>query len=173
MNNKSRIVSLLLLLVLVAVYTLWLVPVRDEKKVLDQEISTLQSDLGRLQEAGLVDNGEVEAKGGREIDGRLVAAAVPNKFDQDAIIEQFSRMSRENNLNMESLTFSASKSDSEYITTVSLSLNVSGGLFNFLEFLHDIEAQNRFFLIRNFNLSLGGELPIQINFAATIETYHA
>lgn len=170
-KRRNHIVSLVLLLVLVVVYVFIFSPIKTKNENLSANVESLTQEVAQktevmpdVDEPGL-DVGEIEQE--------RLALSIPDRFDQDALIEQLSKLASQNNVKLEALSFNRSTTENAFIDRVQMGMSVSGGLFNALEFLHDLEAQERFYNIETFTLTIGEEEPRQVNFSLNMEVYHS
>ena len=171
MNNKRKlVVTLIVLLAITVVYVFAFAPLRKSNSELDLSVVSLKAEIAKRQEQTNPEQATGEVG---EIDQRILEISIPNKFDQDALIEQLADMASTNNMKLENISFGQNTTGSQFIDSVQIALNVTGGFYDFLEFLYDLEAQERFYNLHNFTLTIGDELPVQVNFSVSMEVYHS
>lgn len=170
-NNRSGLIlTLISLLVLVVTYVFLYMPTKAKGDDLEARLQDLRSELANVEE--LVPDQQSNLKIG-EVDAKTLELAVPNVFDQDQLIENLSNLALKYTIRVDNLSFGKAQTENNYIDSTTVSLSVTGGYNNFLQFLRDLEASDRFFNIQNFTLGISETEPREVNFSVNMEVYNS
>ncbi|MBP7819459.1 type 4a pilus biogenesis protein PilO [Candidatus Gracilibacteria bacterium] len=170
-NNRSGLIlTLVALLVLVVTYVFLYMPTKSKGNDLEARLLDLRSELANVEE--LAPDQQSNLKIG-EVDAKTLELAVPNVFDQDQLIESLSSLALKYSIKVDNLSFGKTQTENNYIDSTTISLSVTGGYNNFLQFLRDLESSDRFFNIQNFTLGISESEPREVNFSVNMEVYNS
>jgi Tfp pilus assembly protein PilO len=173
-NNKSSVLSLVLILVLILSGIFWMKPNWDEVSALnvtlqnrETEKKGLEDDLQKLQTA------QTSIDQGSEINKEIVLAAIPEKFQQDQLITQITGIAKKYDVNMSSISFSIPVNSAEQLKTATISVSMTGSEGDLLRFLKGLESNARKLVVKNVTVQFGSSGDLQrVNFNITLETFY-
>jgi Tfp pilus assembly protein PilO len=172
-QNSSSIISLILLVALVAVGIFWFKPNWDEtgalrvterareadKKTAESELTTLQTAQANLQGAG-------------EIEQQTVLTAIPERFEQDKLINLIAEIAQKNDVNIGSISFSIPLNSKEQLKKASINISMTGNQEDLIRLLKGLENSSRKLVVRTITVQFGEtEGVARVNFSISLETY--
>lgn len=173
-DNKSPIVSLVLVLAVIAVGLFWFKPNWDEQsalKVTEQaranEKAGIEATLKGLQDA------QANLAGASEITQQTVLASIPEKLEQNNLIDQISKIAKDNNVNLSSISFSIPVNSVEVIKKTTINLSMTGGEDDLLRLLRGLENNPRKLVVKSVTVQFGQTEGIaRVNFNISMDAYY-
>jgi Tfp pilus assembly protein PilO len=139
---------------------------RDEKIEDRNELTNKLAVLKKLQQE-LGDSSEVKKE--------VTLLAIPEKLEQDKLIEDLSRIAIKNDMVLNGASFSVSKTSVKgEVAKATINTNLTGNEPNLVAFLKDLESNGRKMVVKNITIQIG-ETDIglkRVNFNLNIETYY-
>ncbi len=166
--NKQKYTSLILLVIVIALYNWWISPGKAEIREMKAELATLESQVNTTTRDEEAQRDVVLT----EIDLQLLDEAIPQGFDQEFLIKIINQIAEDNVTRINSINFNKSSASVGGIQTVQLSISGNTALENMEQFIHDLENNNRTFIIRNLSLSYSESEGVErANFTINLESY--
>lgn len=143
-------------------------------RVAKQELNALQQNVGQI-ERKLQETKKTETAteaGVSEIDRKELDRAIPAALEQDTLITDINRMTKEADISFNALTFNLQESSS--LGTVSISAGFQGTQGNITRFLKMIEGNPRKLVVKNAGVSRAAEttgLPL-VNLNLTLQAFY-
>lgn len=134
----------------------------DTRKSLNEQLTTLQKiqkDLG----------------GSSEVKKETTLAAIPEKLDQDKLIEDLSGIAIKNDMALNGVSFSIPGASNEgEVAVATLNANLTGNETNLIGFLKDVEGNSRKLMVKNISIQVGeNEFGLErVNFSVSMEAYY-
>lgn len=172
-NNSKFKTSTLVGLILVVIATIgiftFLLPVKDTFQVGEtnltqkqSELNTLKTKLSRLQAV------ETSFKGS-EVTQKDVLNYIPENIEQGDIIKTLAKLADENEVSLNSLSFSLGSDRNLDIQTLTVTTNISGKHQSLITFIEGLETSTRKFNVKNISVqTLENRLE---NISLTIEAF--
>lgn len=174
-TKNSSLMSLLLLLVLLVVGLFWFKPNFDDvsalraneqakeegKKAAEATLQSLKDAQANLEQAG-------------EINRETVLVAIPEKYEQDKLINIINNVATENRVNIGSISFTVpfSGNSQEGVRKSTISVSLTGDENDLLKFLRGIENNSRKMIVKGITVQYGQTAGLErINFSISMETY--
>ncbi len=176
MSNTLRFVGLLLFLGAFIGGMVYLKPIWDEYTLVQADVTTLQTQKTQLtsQIDSLKDLQE-KLSSGSELTQKISLAAIPEKFDQDALIEDLADAARSSNVTLNGVSFSVPTGvDSRQpVLKATMNANLTGTESSLLKFLRAVESNPRKILVKSIAIQVANEdRSDQVtNFNLGLETY--
>lgn len=172
-DNKSSIASLLLVLAVIAVGLFWFKPNWDEQSALkvtekarETDKAAVETTLKGLQEA------QANLAGASEITQQTVLASIPEKLEQDRLIDQISKIAKDNDVNLSSISFSIPLNSVELIKKATINLSMTGGEDDLLRLLKGLENNPRKLVVKSVTVQFGQTEGIKrVNFNVSLDAY--
>ena len=172
-DNKSSIVSLLLVLAVIAVGLFWFKPNWDEQSALKvteqvrlEEKAGVEATLKGLQEA------QANLSASSEITQQTVLASIPERMEQDHLIDQISKVAKDNDVNLSSISFNIPINSTEAIKKAGINLSMTGGEDDLMRLLKGLESNPRKLLIKSITVQFGQTEGIKrVNFNISMDAY--
>jgi Tfp pilus assembly protein PilO len=172
-NKNSSIVTLVLLVVLIAVGIFWFKPNWDDTTAL-KLTETAREDAKVLATTELegLKEAQTNLAGAGEIERATILTSIPEKYEQDKLINIITEIARKNDVNIGSISFSAPLSSQETVKTATISLSMTGGESDLLRLLKGIENSPRKMIVKNITVQFGQtEGYERVNFSISMETF--
>lgn len=164
----SGLLSALCLLAAVLIISFHTRPAQTEKQALLEKQRALEDEVkvfsGEKDIGSIADVSEVEQK--------ELAMAIPVSIEQDAIINDLSRIAKMADVSFNGLTFSLDKRDE--LNAVNISAGFQGPGPNIIRFLKFIESNRRTFVIKDASVShveTGGGIDL-VTLQITIQAFY-
>jgi len=166
-NKKRNLTGLIFLLIAVVLWTFWANPLRKDVKDLRSAFQELDAQVERPDET------PEETVVLTDIERNLLDEAVPTGLDQEDIIKKLNNIAIDNIMTINNISFNRTTTEGAgNIQTVQIAISGRGSKANLKSFLHDLENDNRTFIINNISASYNqiGTLT-QATFTLNIEAY--
>ncbi len=173
-DKKSPLISLLLVLAVLAVGVFWLKPNWDAEsalKVTEQarqdEKSGIETTLKTLSDA------RAKLSGASEITQQTVLASIPEKLEQNVLIDQISAIAKDNDVNLSSISFSIPVNSQEAIKKATINLSMTGGEEELMRLLKGLENNPRKLVVKSVTVQFGQTEGVsRVNFNISMDTYY-
>ena len=172
-KNNSSVISLVLLMVLVAVGIFWFKPNFDEVNALKVTEQARQNDVDQLNQTlkGLQDT-QANLAAGTEVEQQTVLAAIPEKFQQDQLINDINDISQKNGVNIGSISFSVPTNSDESVKKATINISMTGDQNALMRLLKGLENNARKLVVRSITVQYGQtDGQDRLNFNVSVETY--
>jgi len=174
-NNKSSILNLLVVLLLIGAGLLFTKPAYDEYANLNlglqekqNQKSSLDNELAQLRDL------KSKLDAGTEVGAAKVLAAIPERLAQDQLINQITSIAQKNDVVLNSISFSIPNSAAnDNIKKATITASLTGGYGDLISFLKGIEGNERKLIVKNITVQFGQtEGVARANFNVSMETYY-
>jgi Tfp pilus assembly protein PilO len=152
--NAGTIISVVLLILVVVGITMFVLPLRSEFETSNQaltqkntELSSLKTQLTQLQSV------ETSFQGG-EVTRKDILNLIPEDLNQDEIIEVLAKVTDDNAVLINSLSFGLGTSGEADVEKISITLNITGAHQKIIDFLADIEGSSRKFTVNTIGIQI-------------------
>jgi Tfp pilus assembly protein PilO len=175
-SNILNLIALVLILVIAAAAIFYVKPLwsevsslekgRDEKVVERKELNAKLTDLQKLQK---------ELGGSSEVKKETTLLSIPEKLEQNKLIEDLSSIAKKNDMILNGISFSVPGNTLQgQVSKATLNTNLTGNETNLLGFLKDVEGNGRKLVVKNITIQVGeNDLGMsRVNFNLNIETYY-
>lgn len=153
-HNTRIIIALIMIIVSVAGIFLLLIPKKTEFDENTTNLAQKQAELSRLK-SQLVSFQEVETSfEGSEVTRKDILNFIPEKINQDDIINALSEIASDNQVSINSLSFGTGAERDLDVQVVTINLNVTGMHSNLIKFLEGIEGSGRKFRVNTISLQI-------------------
>ncbi len=175
-NNNKYIGGLSLFIIAIIGYYVGVKPITADVQALEQtrnsaenERNTIQNELAeyKLLEAELENSSEVQRS--RSLN------SIPEKLNQDLIINTIVEKTDEHNMSIGSISFSEGAQTDLGVRAATITLSLQGDYQRLVEFLRSLENEvQRKMIIRNISVELGDSLGAlqEISFSISMEVYY-
>jgi len=178
LNNKSSsmpVVALLLFLVAMAGAIFYVKPTWDEVTNLDAQMvektderNELNAELVELQKL------QQELQESSEVTRQATLSAIPEKLEQDKLLQDLSTVATANDMILNSVNFGIPTAAFEgEVASASINANLTGNQSSLISFLRDIEGNTRKMVVNSVTVQIG-ETDVgitRVNFNLNMETY--
>lgn len=175
-SNFLNLVSLIMLLFVAVGAFFYVKPLWDEVSSLDKGVvektetrKNLSNQLTDLQQI------QKDLGGTSDIKKETTLAAIPEKLDQDKLINDLSAIAVKNDMMLNGVSFSIPGATNEgEVAKATLNANITGNETNLIGFLKDVEGNSRKLLVKNISIQVGqNELGLErVNFSVSMEAYY-
>lgn len=177
--KKSSALPIVALIFFVAAFAgaaLYVKPTWDEVSIMQADLSQSTEERNQLN-SQLVDLQKLqqEIQSSSEVIREKTLSAIPEKFEQDKLIADLTRIAVENDIIMNSVSFGAGGSGLEnQVARASINANLTGNQSALLGFLRDIENNSRKILVNSITVQFGEtDLGVsRVNFNVNMEVYY-
>ncbi|MBI4994252.1 hypothetical protein HZC21_01235 [Candidatus Peregrinibacteria bacterium] len=146
----TRLISFLLLAAAAILFIFHTVPANSGLNKLAADSEKLQEEINNLEKelAGEIQSGEKMS----EIDKKDLAQAIPEKLEQDVIINTLNILAKTADVSFNAITFSQQQNN-EGIKSVLISAGLQGASGNIVRFIQMVETSARKFVVKNASLA--------------------
>ncbi len=174
-SNKTSLIGVFLIVLVVAGYTFLLRPVSAQLDVLkadvlakNVELETLKTKLGDLNQA------EEELQLTSEVQRQESLKAVPVGINEDLVIKDIIQIAKDNSVTLNSISFAKGSSNKEGIGSLRISSTFQGNYGDLTNFLMGLEQNGRIFRVDSVSVQIS-KLAIsdleRVSFSLSIDTY--
>lgn len=174
-SQSSNIIGLVLVIASVVGYLFFVAPVRAEIGTLESEkqvsVAKKQNLENRLKNYQAL---KAELDQSSEVKSNQGLNAIPQKFDQDLLINSLIDKAEKNKMTIGALSFGRGAETELGVRAASVTASVEGDYQRLIGFLKDLESElERKLVIKNISVQLGDSLgPLQqVNFTLSMEVY--
>lgn len=151
-SNLKNMIALVLLIVAAVGIFIFLLPKRGEFKDASANLVKKQTELSaaksKLTSLEAVDS----SFKGSEVTQKDVLNAIPQDIEEDAVIKTLAKLADENEVTLNSLSFSTGSDRNTDIELLSITTNVSGKHQDMISFLEALEVNSRKFVVKNISV---------------------
>lgn len=142
-------IGFLILIAALVLFIFHTIPANNKLNELKSSTIALEEDVGNLEKelAGEIQSDEAMS----EVDKKDLAQAIPEKLEQDIIINTLNITAKTADVSFNAITFSPQTN--EGIQSVLISTGVSGAASNIIRFIQMLETSARKFAVKNVSLA--------------------
>jgi len=173
-NNRSSIISLVLVLIIAGVVALLFRPIWEEVSQLQMGFNDKQSQKVALESQLQTLRGaqaDLEAK--TEVNKIKTLDAIPQRFEQDALITKLNQIASQNTVVVNSVSFNVPVGSTEVIKKAQINVNVTSDESKLISFLKDIEESDRKMTVKTITVQFGQtDGKKRANYTLSLETFY-
>lgn len=173
-SNKSSMISLLFLVLILVVGLVFLKPTWDEFTQLNLGLQEKEAQKASLEtKLQNLHNLQANFDASTEVAKTKTLSAIPERLEQDKLITQLTDIAKKNDVVLKSVSFSIPVLSQEKIKKAIVSANLAGGYGDLISFLKGIEGNDRKLVVKSITVQFGQTEGIaRANFNVSMEAYY-
>jgi len=153
-SNGKTILGVIILITVVVGIFMFLLPKKNEFNTNSTQLIQKQTELTKLKtQLSKIENLESEFSGG-EVTKKDFLYLIPNDVEQDQVIETLAKISDDNKVAINSMSFGLGLDSNSGINMLNITLNVSGAHQNLIAFIENLENGGRKFKVETLSVQI-------------------
>ena len=152
--KSTSIVSIVLLILVVVGITMFVLPLRQEFELANQNLTQKNTELNNLKTQLTQLQGVETSFEGGEVTKKDVLNLIPEELKQDELIEILAKTSDDNEVSINSMSFGLGSFEGGDIQKIGITLNVTGAHQKIIDFLADLEESSRKFVVNSIGIQI-------------------